>query len=413
MTEQNGVNEVTVEVGPMSDHGFWVGIAKGGGGRGIFVSDTDSFKVGANIGLNLTLAGQDAPLNMRARVQWVVANPGDGSPYGTGLAFHSPSQQQLGAMQVYFKQYKPDLVQWNKPTNTIKVAHRQRQTIHSMPAVKAAPQPEEPKQVAPAPAPAQAAPAPAPAPPAQATPAPAPAPPAQAAPAHAPPAQAAPAPAPTPPAQAAPAPAPAPPKQAPAPAPPTPAQSQQPLAPPATPPPAAPAPAPAAAPKPAPPAMPARPAPAPPDPALVRTQEPLAPPATEAPAAKTPAPATPAPAPPAAAAPAGKTLTIEINNANENALWLGFADDIEDGGIFVASQDDWDLGEQVKMNFVVQGNNSTHAATCAVRWIRPDLGLNSPPGIGLDFADIKQPALQALRRYINDHNPEVLFWDED
>ena len=108
-----------------------------------------------------------------------------------------------------------------------------------------------------------------------------------------------------------------------------------------------------------------------------------------------------------------RTLTIDINSTSENGLWLGVADDIEDGGIFVASQDEWELATKVNMNFVVQGNNKTHKAVCAVRWIRPDLGLNSPPGIGLDFADIKQPALQALRRYINDHNPEVLFWDED
>jgi Tfp pilus assembly protein PilZ len=250
-------------------------------------------------------------------VHWIVPDQGDGSLSGMGLAFMGPSKADMLNMQGYFKQFKPDLVQWNKATGTCKWARRQRQTSLALPKLQAQQQ-AAPAAPAPAPAPAPAAPAP--------------------------------------PAPAAPAPAPAAPQ-----------------------PQAAPAPAPAAA-------------------------------------APAPAPAAAAPAP-AATVPDGmladRKLTIAIGATTENALWLGFAEDISEGGLFIATQDHWSSQMLVDVDLKIEGDSKMHPMRCRVKWLRPDLGVGSPSGMGLEFVQIERPALQALRRYISNKNPDVLFWDED
>ncbi len=258
------IYHVQADIGPLSDHGFWVGIAKEGGGRGVFVATADPPPIGANVALTLTLSTHDKPLRIRTRVQWVVPDAGDGSPHGIGLAFISPSQDQMHAMQVYFKTAKPDMVQWTKSSNTIKVAKRQRKTIHSMPAIR------PPK-----------APEPAPAPP-----------------------------------------------------------------------------------------------PAPRDAPI-------------------------------------KKLTIDVTRSSEHQLWMGFSEDIGEGGLFVVSQDQWELGQRVDVDLFLEGEKARFGLQCKVRWIRPDLGLGTPPGVGLDFVDIQERPLKALRRFVHAKDPEILFWDED
>jgi hypothetical protein len=174
----------------------------------------------------------------------------------------------------------------------------------------------------------------------------------------------------------------------------------------------------------APPAYQQQPAPYPPQaaaPAFPPQAPAYQPPAAApAPAYRPPA-AAPAPAyqPPAAAAPAaggtGAPLRIEaeLGAHSRTNLYKGLSgnDVIDSGGIFVATYQIPEIGQNVLVKVSMPGGYEFEALGI-VRWTReaPLSGSDSPPGFGAQFTQISPEGRQLVYRYVR--NREPLFHDD-
>jgi len=99
----------------------------------------------------------------------------------------------------------------------------------------------------------------------------------------------------------------------------------------------------------------------------------------------------------------------------EHGFWNGFAENISEGGIFIATHAPFDMGEKVDLTFALargKAGKKTYTVTCEVRWIRPDTGGGLPPGMGLKFLDLDPQVSAEIQHYI-DRGLDVLFMDVD
>ncbi len=107
------------------------------------------------------------------------------------------------------------------------------------------------------------------------------------------------------------------------------------------------------------------------------------------------------------------TFEAEVNFHSDHNLFLGFSEDISEGGLFAATYDIKPLGTRVELTF---GLPCGHVVQCEgeVRWVRqpsedPDA---PPPGMGVRFLDLSEADRQVLRRYIDQRAP-IFYDDED
>jgi len=109
-----------VEIGPDTDHGFWVGVGPAERGkRGILVASQDIWKPGDEAQITLYLDGVRKPLKFGCSTLFHRPDPGDGTAFGVGLAFGAMAEQQMTALKSYFQRKKPDILQWNSSAGTL------------------------------------------------------------------------------------------------------------------------------------------------------------------------------------------------------------------------------------------------------------------------------------------------------
>ncbi|MBN2192681.1 MAG: PilZ domain-containing protein [Polyangiaceae bacterium] len=86
-------------------------------------------------------------------------------------------------------------------------------------------------------------------------------------------------------------------------------------------------------------------------------------------------------------------------------------DVIDSGGIFVATYQIPELGQQVLLKVALPGGYEFEARGI-VRWTRdaPDSGGLAPPGFGAQFTEISPEGRQLVYRYVR--NREPLFHDD-
>ena len=112
-----------------------------------------------------------------------------------------------------------------------------------------------------------------------------------------------------------------------------------------------------------------------------------------------------------------KRVSVTVGMRTEHGFWNGFAENISEGGIFIATHAPFDMGEEVELTFALargpKGDRKRYAVTCEVCWIRPDSGGGLPPGMGLKFRDLDPTATAEIQRYIDKGALDVLFMDVD
>ena len=110
-----------------------------------------------------------------------------------------------------------------------------------------------------------------------------------------------------------------------------------------------------------------------------------------------------------------KRVSVNVGMRTEHGFWNGFAENISEGGIFIATHAPFDLGEKVDLTFALaKGGRAkkTYTVACEVRWIRPDTGGGLPPGMGLKFMDLEDGVSTEIQGFI-DRGLDVLFMDVD
>jgi uncharacterized protein (TIGR02266 family) len=114
-------------------------------------------------------------------------------------------------------------------------------------------------------------------------------------------------------------------------------------------------------------------------------------------------------------APASDTLNVNVNTmlnmSTDHQFYSGFSENIEEGGIFVATFDPKPINSKVIINFQLPGGRPV-TARGTVHFVReynptvPDMA----PGMGVRFTDLMPRDKEAIEEYLEQRAP--MFYDD-
>jgi len=98
---------------------------------------------------------------------------------------------------------------------------------------------------------------------------------------------------------------------------------------------------------------------------------------------------------------------VEVTWTSESNFYQGFSENISEGGVFIATYEYGNLGDEVAFSMKLAGMDEPMSLRGVVRWIRvynPEVE-DMTPGMGLQFLDIPEAAAAAIRVFIADRTP--------
>lgn len=110
-------SELRVEVTMADDLNFYYGLTHDLAAGGLFVSTYETFPIGAELTLHLSLSEEDAPLTLRGRVHWVREHSPLNQdhaevvdlPPGVGLQLIDPDPAALDRLRLFLADREPTL----------------------------------------------------------------------------------------------------------------------------------------------------------------------------------------------------------------------------------------------------------------------------------------------------------------
>lgn len=111
----------------------------------------------------------------------------------------------------------------------------------------------------------------------------------------------------------------------------------------------------------------------------------------------------------------GDTLSVNVqtvlNMATDHNFYAGFSENIEEGGIFVATFDPKPIDSKVIVNFKLPGGRPV-SARGKVHWVREYNPMNPEmaPGMGVRFTDLLPDDKAAIEAFLGERAP--MFYDE-
>jgi uncharacterized protein (TIGR02266 family) len=113
---------------------------------------------------------------------------------------------------------------------------------------------------------------------------------------------------------------------------------------------------------------------------------------------------------------ASEAMAVNVNtmlNMNtDHQFYNGFSENIEEGGIFVATFDPKPVDAKVVVNFKLPGGHPV-TARGVVQFVREynPLTPETPPGMGVKFTDLLKDDKRAIEKYLKQRAP--MFYDDD
>jgi uncharacterized protein (TIGR02266 family) len=96
-------------------------------------------------------------------------------------------------------------------------------------------------------------------------------------------------------------------------------------------------------------------------------------------------------------------VDLELTLQSESTIWIGHAENVSDGGVFVATKELKPIGTEVEMTLKLPGNMLPVWAVGVVCWIRETSGkADAPLGMGIQFRLIADEALRRIRDYVRE-----------
>ena len=108
-------------------------------------------------------------------------------------------------------------------------------------------------------------------------------------------------------------------------------------------------------------------------------------------------------------------LKVQVDMRNENTFFTGFSENISEGGLFVATEAPYEIGESLEFELKIMGTEILAGEFKAiVRWVRPaNTAGGLPAGMGLQFVDLPPEATAGIQRFIDSRMKDTLFFDLD
>jgi len=106
------------------------------------------------------------------------------------------------------------------------------------------------------------------------------------------------------------------------------------------------------------------------------------------------------------------TAHVAIDIQSEHNFWSGLTMNMSEGGVFVATYHVVPVGTLLAVQLQLPFRDEPIVALAEVRWTRGYSGQDDvPPGLGLQFVDVDEASLVAIRRFVETVR-EPLFYDD-
>jgi uncharacterized protein (TIGR02266 family) len=104
-------------------------------------------------------------------------------------------------------------------------------------------------------------------------------------------------------------------------------------------------------------------------------------------------------------------VEVVLHASSESNVWLGFSQDIAEGGVFVASYAAHPLGAHLDLDLHLHDHDEAVRVTGQVTWLRPaSAGDDLPAGYGVRLTDASHEATKLLTRFASRRTP--IFYDD-
>jgi len=105
-------------------------------------------------------------------------------------------------------------------------------------------------------------------------------------------------------------------------------------------------------------------------------------------------------------------VEVEVSLHSESNFYMGFAQNLSEGGIFIATYDFDPVGTVVEFEFAIPGTDEPVRARGVVRWLRELQSDNEDvmPGMGIQFTHMSRSGEAHIRKFLQARDP--LFYDE-
>jgi uncharacterized protein (TIGR02266 family) len=102
-----------------------------------------------------------------------------------------------------------------------------------------------------------------------------------------------------------------------------------------------------------------------------------------------------------------KRVRVAVSMSSDSNLYVGFADNMSEGGIFVATHEFLPIGDVIDLEFRLSDDEDPVTASAEVRWHRAvtDADIDVLPGFGAKFLDLDDEDRQRLELFLEDREP--------
>jgi uncharacterized protein (TIGR02266 family) len=103
-------------------------------------------------------------------------------------------------------------------------------------------------------------------------------------------------------------------------------------------------------------------------------------------------------------------LAVEVTLEGDHNFFVGFSENVSEGGLFVATHSLREIGSVIRLTFQLPDRVHPIEVDAVVRWVRLfNETSDVPPGLGLQFVDLSDEDAFAIRTFVERRAP--LFWD--
>lgn len=99
-------------------------------------------------------------------------------------------------------------------------------------------------------------------------------------------------------------------------------------------------------------------------------------------------------------------MAVGVGFQSDTNFYTGFTEDLSEGGLFVATYAVEAIGSELALTFTLP-NGQEITAVGVVRWVRDPYDMQSEvmPGMGVQFRDLAEADLAAIREFIAVREP--------
>lgn len=102
-------------------------------------------------------------------------------------------------------------------------------------------------------------------------------------------------------------------------------------------------------------------------------------------------------------------LKTHVNLSSESNFYTGFSNNISEGGLFVATYSEFDIGTVLNLEFSIPDDGPPIEVQAEVRWLKS--AQTGSPGIGLRFIDLNNENRQRIDVFCSQR--DTIFYDDD